>query len=105
MPMAILFLALFASLAIPVWAVDLTETVQFHIAAQRLSSALLEFSHQAKIQIIVAPDIGERTTHGISGPRPIGDALTARWRVTAADIRARWLITLQPWSGPSRNGV
>jgi hypothetical protein len=46
------------------WAVDLTQQIDFKIPPQRLSTALLEFSHQAKVQIVVGPEVGERRTEG-----------------------------------------
>jgi iron complex outermembrane receptor protein len=58
------------------WAVDLARKIDFEIRPQRLSTALLEFSHQAKVQIIVGPEVGERTTGGFSGTHSIADALT-----------------------------
>ncbi len=62
--------------ASPAWAVDLTRLVNFQIGPQRLSTALLEFSHQAGVQIVVGPEVGERTTIGVLGTHSIGDALT-----------------------------
>src|SRR5258708_16238716 len=50
----------------PAWAVDLTRQVHFSIGPQRLSTALLQFSHQAKVQIVVGPEVGDRKTGGVS---------------------------------------
>jgi iron complex outermembrane receptor protein len=61
----------------PTWAVDLAEQVSFSIRPQRLATALLEFSHQARVQIVVGPEVGERNTAGVSGMHSIGDALGA----------------------------
>src|SRR5258708_38066563 len=54
----------------PAWAVDLTRQVHFSIGPQRLSTALIEFSHQAKVQIIVGPEVGDRKTGGVAGAPP-----------------------------------
>src|SRR5258706_13008598 len=59
----------------PAWAVDLTRQVHFSIGPQRLSTALLEFSHQAKVQIIVGPEVGDRKTSGVAGTHSIADGL------------------------------
>jgi outer membrane receptor protein involved in Fe transport len=59
----------------PAFAVDLNQKINFTIPPQRLSTALLEFSHQAKVQIIVGPEIGERKTGGVTGIYALGDAL------------------------------
>jgi outer membrane receptor protein involved in Fe transport len=59
----------------PAWAVDLTRQVDFHIGPQRLSTALLAFSHQAKVQIIAGPEVGSRKTGGVSGMHSIADGL------------------------------
>ena len=63
--------------AAPAWAVDLAQQVSFSIPPQRLATALLEFSHQARVQIVVGPEVGERKTTGVSGMHSIGDALSA----------------------------
>ncbi len=60
----------------PAWAVDLTRPINFQIPPQQLTRALLDFSHQAHVQIIVGPEVGGRTTDGILGTHSIGDALT-----------------------------
>jgi outer membrane receptor protein involved in Fe transport len=62
--------------AAPAWALNLTQQVSFNIPPQRLSAALLEFSHEAKVQIVVGPEVGERNTDGVSGTHSISDALT-----------------------------
>ena len=58
-----------------VWAVDLNRQLNFQIGPQRLATALIEYSHQAHVQIIIGPDVGERRTAGVSGIHAIGDAL------------------------------
>ena len=56
-------------------AVDLERKVDFDIPAQSLSAALIQFSHQAKIQVIASDNISQQTTRGITGPRTIREAL------------------------------
>jgi hypothetical protein len=51
--------------------------VEFHIDPQRLSTALLEFSHQANVQIVVGPEVGDRNCTGLSGRHSIGQGLAA----------------------------
>ena len=55
---------------------DLSRQVTFNIAPQKLSSALIEFSHQAKIQVVIADNLGDRTCGGLVGTYSIGAALT-----------------------------
>src|ERR1700722_11399372 len=57
------------------FAVDLDRKVDFDIPAQSLSGALIQFSHQTKIQIIVSDNINEQTTQGIAAPHTIREAL------------------------------
>jgi iron complex outermembrane receptor protein len=72
------FLAMFFVLAsLPAGAVDLARTVDFNIRPQRLSTALLEFSHQAGVQLVVGREVGDRKTDGLSGRHSIADGLTA----------------------------
>jgi iron complex outermembrane recepter protein len=69
-------LALLACLfSFTAFAVDLDRKVDFDIPAQSLSGALIQFSHQTKIQIIVSDNINEQTTQGIAGPHTIREAL------------------------------
>jgi outer membrane receptor protein involved in Fe transport len=56
-------------------AVDLERKVDFNIPAQALSAALIQFSHQAKIQVVISDDIGQQTTQGITGAHTIRQAL------------------------------
>jgi iron complex outermembrane receptor protein len=56
-------------------AVDLERKVDFDIPAQSLSAALIQFSHQAKIQVIVSDDISQQTTRGVTGAHTIREAL------------------------------
>jgi len=67
--------SIFAAVTKPAWAVDLSQRVAFDIGPQKLSAALVAFSRQAKLQVVVAPDIVDRDSAGISGSLSIGDAL------------------------------
>jgi iron complex outermembrane recepter protein len=68
----VLFACLFSFTA---FAVDLERKVDFDIPAQSLSAALIQFSHQAKIQVISSDNMSQRTTQGITGPHTIREAL------------------------------
>lgn len=57
------------------FAVDLERKVDFDIPAQSLSAALIQFSHQAKIQVVASDNISQQTTQGITGPHTIREAL------------------------------
>jgi ectoine hydroxylase-related dioxygenase (phytanoyl-CoA dioxygenase family) len=69
--------ALASFLALPLTApgMDLDKKVAFHIPAQDLSAALIEFSKQARLQVIVSDDLTGQTTQGVSGQRVIKQAL------------------------------
>ena len=56
-------------------AVDLSKRIEFNIPPQSLSTALIEFSHQAQIQIVISDDLGQTGTSGVSGPHAISQAL------------------------------
>jgi hypothetical protein len=68
-------------------AVDLTQTIDFHIDPQRLATALLEFSHQANVQIVVGPEVGELSSAGLSGPHSIARGLATLLQGTALVYR------------------
>src|ERR1700677_3083616 len=69
-------LAIFACLfSFTALAVDLERKVDFDIPAQSLSAALIQFSHQARIQVIASDDISQQTTQGITGAHTIREAL------------------------------
>jgi iron complex outermembrane receptor protein len=55
---------------------DLDRKVEFNIPAQDLGAALLQFSQQAHIQVIVSVDIRGQATQGVSGQRAIKQALS-----------------------------
>lgn len=57
-------------------AVDLNREIDFIIPAQKLDAALMQFSRQAKIQVIAStPNLEEFLTTGASGNLTIGEAL------------------------------
>jgi outer membrane receptor protein involved in Fe transport len=57
-------------------AMDLDKKVAFNIPAQDLSAALIEFSKQARLQVIVSDDLTGQTTQGVSGQKAIKQALS-----------------------------
>ncbi len=61
--------------SLPVFALDLERKVDFDIPAQSLSAALIQFSHQATIQVIASEDISRQTTQGIKGSHSVREAL------------------------------
>jgi len=69
------------------WAVDLSQQIEFSIPPQRLSSALLEFSHQAKVQVIAGREVNGLRTDGVSGKRSIRDALAMLLAATPLSYR------------------
>jgi PQQ-dependent dehydrogenase (methanol/ethanol family) len=70
-------IALCGLFSIAAVAMDLAGTIDFKIAPQRLATALLEFSHQANIQIVVGSEVGDRRSAGLSGRYSIAHGLTA----------------------------
>lgn len=68
-------------------AVDLERKVDFNIPAQTLSAALIQFSHQAKIQVVISDDISQQTTQGITGARTIRQALQQLLAVAGLSYR------------------
>ena len=56
-------------------AIDLDRKIDFDIPAQSLSAALIQLSHQAKIQVISSDDMSRQWTQGITGPHTIREAL------------------------------
>jgi hypothetical protein len=58
-------------------AMDLAQMIDFKIAPQRLATALLEFSHQANVQIVVGSEVGDRRSAGLSGRYSIAQGLTS----------------------------
>ena len=70
--------ALASLLALPLAAMgmDLDKQVAFNIPAQDLSAALIEFSKQARLQVIVSEDLTGQTTQGVSGQKAIKQALS-----------------------------
>jgi hypothetical protein len=68
-------------------AVDLAQMIDFKIAPQRLATALLEFSHQANVQIVVGSEGGDRHSAGLIGRYSIAQGLTALLQGTALVYR------------------
>jgi iron complex outermembrane receptor protein len=58
-------------------AMDLAQMIDFKIAPQRLATALLDFSHQANVQIVVASEVADRRSAGLNGRYSIAQGLTA----------------------------
>jgi iron complex outermembrane receptor protein len=56
-------------------AMDLEREVNFNIPAQNLGSALLQFSQQTRIQVVVSGDIRGESSEGVRGRRAIKEAL------------------------------
>ena len=52
-------------------ALDLTQKKDFDIAPQRMATALLEFSHQAGVQVVEKPLLGDTLLRSIR--RALGD--------------------------------
>lgn len=69
--------ALSSLLVLPLAArgVDLNKKIAFDIPAQDLSAALIKFSRQARLQVIVSDDLTGQTTRGVSGEKAIDQAL------------------------------
>src|ERR1700677_3551002 len=81
-------LAIFACLfSFTALAVDLERKVDFDIPAQSLSAALIQFSHQARIQVIASDDISQQTTQGITGAHTIREALKQLLGATGLSYR------------------
>ncbi len=72
-----MLLLLGAASAAAAGAMDLNRQVEFNIPPQKLSTALLQFAQQAKIQLVLGEDLGDRTTGEVSGVLKIGDALSS----------------------------
>jgi hypothetical protein len=68
-------------------AMDLAQMIDFKIAPQRLATALLEFSHQANVQIVVGSEVGDRRSAGLSGRYSIAQGLTSLLRGSALVYR------------------
>jgi len=57
------------------WAVDLDRQIEFDIPRQKLSSALIQFSHQAQLQVVISENLGEQLSDGLMGRHSIRSAL------------------------------
>lgn len=58
------------------FAVNLARQVDFHIPRQSLSAALIQFSYQARLQVIVKDDVHGQMTQGVNGTQSIAQALS-----------------------------
>ncbi|HEY8509660.1 MAG TPA: TonB-dependent receptor, partial [Steroidobacteraceae bacterium] len=63
------------TLPLSAFSMDLNQQVNFNIPAQDLAGALIQFSKQAGVQVIISEDLTGQTTPGISGARTIRQAL------------------------------
>jgi len=78
-----------ASFSFSAHAVDLKREVTFIIPPQQLSSALLEFSRQAQVQVMSSTqELGTRQTPGVNGKYPVGVALGTLLHGTGLRFRA-----------------
>src|SRR6202789_2992711 len=70
------------------WALDLDSQQQFDIPAQKLSTALVEFSRQAKTPIVSsAPDVERFNSPGVTGRMSLKQALRNLLQGTGLEIR------------------
>ena len=98
----------FFVLALSLWAMPhadaasaartLEREVSFNIAPQALDSALLEFSKQADVQVMVAAKAtGAQTTKGLSGKLSVNEALTSLLRGTGLKFTSDGnTVTIEP---------
>ena len=76
------------SLSSGAWALDLDQMVDFNIPKQKLDSALVQFSEQAKVQITSSSDqVKDLNTDGISGRYKISIALRTILRRSGLSYR------------------
>lgn len=73
--LAILWLLMALGTAVPCWSIDLNRQVEFAIPPQKLSAALIQFSHQARVQVVIRENLGDQVTSGVTGKHTIGEAL------------------------------
>jgi iron complex outermembrane recepter protein len=70
------------------WALDLESQQQFDIPAQKLSTALVEFSRQAKTPIVSStPDVERFNSPGVTGRMSLKQALRTLLQGTGLEIR------------------
>jgi iron complex outermembrane receptor protein len=70
------------------WALDLDSQQQFDIPAQKLSTALVEFSRQTKTPIVSStPDVERFNSPGVTGRMSLKQALRTLLQGTGLDIR------------------
>lgn len=70
------WLATVLALPLAAFGMDLDRRVDFDIPAQGLSSALIQFSKQARLQVVLSDDVAGQSTQGISGQHAIKKALS-----------------------------
>jgi iron complex outermembrane receptor protein len=68
-------IALLLAAPLTALSMDLDKTLAFQIPAEDLSSALIQFSEQARLQVIVSDDLTGETTQGVIGQKTIKQAL------------------------------
>jgi outer membrane receptor protein involved in Fe transport len=79
---------IFLTLCTSAWAIDLDAQRQFNIPPQKLSTALVEFSRQAKTPIVSAtPEIERFVSPGVTGLMSLKVALKALLQGTGLEIR------------------
>src|SRR5947207_2453008 len=77
------------SVAAQAWGLDLNQKVQLNIPAQRLDSALVQFSEQAKVQVTSsANEVRNLSTSGLVGSYKISDALIKLLENSGLSFRA-----------------
>jgi iron complex outermembrane recepter protein len=63
------------TLPLAAFGMDLDKKVDFNIPAQELSNALIQFSKQAGLQVVLADEVVGQATRGVSGQHAIKQAL------------------------------
>ncbi|MGQ0835684.1 MAG: TonB-dependent receptor domain-containing protein [Gammaproteobacteria bacterium] len=82
-------LLMLIAVALPCTAVDLYQQIDFNIPAQKLDRALIEFSRQAKIQVITSgAQLENLQSEGATGKLTISDALLSLLRNSGLAFKA-----------------
>src|ERR1700704_2531354 len=68
-------IALFLAVPLTALGLDLDKTLAFQIPAEDLSSALIQFSEQARLQVIVSDELTGKPPRGVTGQKTINQAL------------------------------
>jgi len=94
-----------AAVAPALAAADLDQTVDFHIAAQPLDSALLEFSKQAHVQLAVNSHwVGKMSAPSVDGPFVASAALTQLLRDSGLEyVTIGNTVTVSPMQAISKS--